>query len=92
MMFYFYLTCHKFNSLDSVTPWFAVDEKSSTTLTILSGFLDEGIHSALSIAPFGGHCGDVVPVHGPHNVYHGLGLVGVRGYHSGEEVVAGVVA
>lgn len=60
--------------------------------TCFSGYLLEGVHAALSIVPLGRQRGDVVPAHGFHDVQHGLGLVGVRRHHAGEELVAAVVA
>lgn len=60
--------------------------------TGFSGDLDEGLHAALPIVALRGQRGHVVPLHGGDDVHHGLGLVGVRRYHAGEEVVAAVVA
>ena len=54
--------------------------------------MDEGVDAALSVVALRHHSGHVVPAHGLHDVHHGLGLVGVRGHHPGEEVVARVVA
>lgn len=61
-------------------------------LTVFSRLLDEGVHAAFPIVSLWSHSGDVVPAHGFDDVHHGLGLVCVRRYHPGEEVVAGVVA
>lgn len=65
---------------------------SEKRLTVLSGLLNERVNAAFAVVPLGGHRGDVVPAHGFDDVHHGLGLVGVRGHHPGEEVVAGVIA
>jgi len=62
------------------------------TLTVLSGLLNKRINATLAVVSLRGHRGDVVPAHGFDNVHHGLDLVGVRGHHPGEEVVAGVIA
>lgn len=62
------------------------------TLTNLSGDLRERLHAALPVVAFGSQRGDVVPPQGCHDVNHGLGLVGVWGHHSREEVVPGVIA
>lgn len=59
--------------------------------TCFSGNLLEGVNAALSIISLGGQRRDVVPAHGFHYVQHGLGLVGVRRDHTGEELVAAVV-
>lgn len=60
--------------------------------TCFSGYLEEGVDPALSVIALGGYRGDVVPAHGFNYVHHGLGLVGVRRHHTGEELVAAVVA
>lgn len=60
-------------------------------LTVLSRLLNERIDAAFSIVSLRSYSGDIVPAHGFDNVHHGLGLVGVRGHHPGEEVVAGVI-
>lgn len=61
-------------------------------LTVLPRLLNERIDATLPVVPLRSHGGDVVPAHGFDDVHHGLGLVGIRGHHAGEEVVAGVVA
>lgn len=60
-------------------------------LTVLAGFLDEGIDAALSIVALRRHSGDVVPTHLLDDVHHGLGLVGIRRDHPREEIIARVV-
>lgn len=59
--------------------------------TCFSGNLLEGVDAALSVISLRGQRRDVVPAHGFHYVQHGLGLVGVRRHHTGEELVAAVV-
>lgn len=59
--------------------------------TCFSGNLLEGVNTTLSVISLGGQRRDVVPAHGFHYVQHGLGLVGVRRDHTGEELVAAVV-
>lgn len=59
--------------------------------TCFSGYLLEGVDAALAVISLGGQRGDVVPAHGFDYVHHGLGLVGVRRHHAGEELVAAVV-
>lgn len=59
--------------------------------TCFSGNLLEGVDAALSVVSLRGQRRDVVPAHGFHYVQHGLGLVGVRRHHTGEELVAAVV-
>lgn len=59
--------------------------------TCFSGYLEEGINATLSIVALGGQRGDVVPAHGFDNVHHGLGLIGIRRHHTGEELVAAVI-
>jgi len=54
--------------------------------------LEEGVNAALSVVSLRGQRGDVVPAHGFDYVQHGLGLVGVRRHHTGEELVAAFVA
>lgn len=68
---------------------FAVTRPHSTCF---SGYLLEGVDAALAVVSLGGQRGDVVPAHGFDDVQHGLGLVGVRRHHAGEELVAAVVA
>lgn len=68
--------------------WWKFEKK----LTVFSRLLDERVHAALPVVSLWSHSGDVVPAHGFDDVHHGLGLVCVRRYHPGEEVVAGVVA
>lgn len=65
---------------------------SLRSLTRLSGDLDEGLDATLAVVSLRGECGHVVPAHRGDDVQHGLSLVGVRGNHAGEEVVARVVA
>ncbi len=60
--------------------------------TCFSGYLEEGVDAALSVVALGGQRGDIVPAHGFDYVHHSLGLVGVRRHHTGEELVAAVVA
>lgn len=60
-------------------------------ITCFSGYLEEGIDPTLSIVALRGQGGDVVPAHGFDDVHHGLGLVGIRRHHSGEELIAAVV-
>lgn len=60
--------------------------------TCFSGYLNEGVNTALSVVALRRQRGDVVPSHGFDYVQHGLGLVGVRRHHTGEELVAAVVA
>ncbi len=60
--------------------------------TCFSGYLEERINATLSVVALRGQRGDVVPAHGFHYVHHGLGLVGVRRHHTGEKLVAAVVA
>lgn len=52
----------------------------------------EGVNTAFSIVALRGNCGDVVPAHGFDDVQHSLGLVGVRRHHTGEELIAAIVA
>lgn len=61
-------------------------------LTCFPGQLHEGVHALLAVAALRRHRGDVVPAHGLDNVHHGLSLEAVRGNHTGEEVVAPIVA
>ena len=61
-------------------------------LTSLSGDLHKGVNPTLAIVALGGQRGHVVPSQCPHNVHHGLGLVGVRWHDTGEEVIACGVA
>lgn len=68
--------------------WFQQPEEP----TCFSGYLNEGIHAALAVVALRCQRGDVVPPHGLDYVQHGLGLVGVGGHHTGEELVAAVVA
>lgn len=63
-----------------------------TRTTCFSGDLNEGVDSALSVVALRCQRGDVVPAHVFDYVHHGLGLVGVRRHHAGEELVAAVVA
>lgn len=59
--------------------------------TCFSGYLNKGVNSTLPIVALRGQSGDIVPAHGFDDVHHGLGLVGVRRHHTGEELVAAVV-
>lgn len=69
-----------------------MNSHSHSQITCFSGYLEEGVNAALSVVALGGQCGDVVPAHGFDYVHHGLGLVGVRRHHTGEELIAAVVA
>lgn len=73
------------------TPCPGPEREPTGRLTVLSGLLHEGLHAALAVAALRGQRGHVVPLEGAHDVHHGLGLVRVRGDHTGEEVVAAVV-
>lgn len=61
-------------------------------LTSLSRDLHKSLNPTLAIVALRGQRGHVVPSQCPHYVHHGLGLVGVRRHHAGEEVIACGVA
>lgn len=60
--------------------------------TCLFGNLREGFNTFFSITSFGCESRHVVPAKGLYDVYHGLGLEGIRWDHTGEEVIAPVIA
>lgn len=66
-------------------------KSQASNTTCFSGYLEESVDAALAVVALRGQRGDVVPAHGFDDVHHGLGLVGVRRDHTGEELITALV-